>query len=340
MKNIKYSLQQCILNIDNINYSYNLDFNNPKKRELSYIIKKNINNIFYLYDIEENNLNLLSAKESLINSGKKTYVVELKIVNKYYNKILYIKPKDIFEYKIKFFSEKNIFSREQFNKLNFKELNLLFSQNYPIYLTLKNFYIDILDIFSYLNIIYLDKIKKINNYEDLYNLNFNANINDFSFLFEKENSEIFNLYQKKIFLINLKKILKNINNLLLNQNIENNIDLNNIHKYIQDINKIEDKKIYYLNIYGISIIKNNFQISNIDKETGNFEVIFENGIGTITNKNRKKIFFPIEIIDNKNISIHDTLENREYFIKIKLYLLNKLKIKIENFINEKGNINE
>jgi len=327
---MKYSLVQCTLDIEGQIIIYNINFYTKVKKELSFIIKKNINKTFYLYNIKIKNNILINAKEGTKESGKEVKILKLKLYNNYFNSVIFVEPKDINKYTIKNINEKNILERIYFNKIIFKELDLLSDNKFPIYMVMNNFKLEIENIFDLFKLIYSKEIILINKKEDIFNLKYNIYINDICFYFDKEIANLNLKYNIKKFNFKLKKINKNINKYLKNY-IFKKIDDNNLNEKIIFLKNLEKNKNYYLSVFGCNInteFENNF--ISLNNQTGIFKI-------KIINKKEFKLNnenYNISIIDNYNITAHKTLEEAKLFNQIKINRLFEIENKIKNILKD------
>jgi len=329
--NIKYSAAACILNIDGNIYHYNLDFYNPIKKELTFIIKNNLNNEFYLYDILIKNLSLITAKESFKEIGKSTKVVQLKLVNKYYQSVVYIKPKDYANYNIKYINNEiteNITKRQHYYKLKFSELNFIEITTFPLYFCLDKFYVNLNTIFSCFEIIKTDKVLEIENKKKINEIESNGHIENFLFYFDKKIADMNFKYNVKSYIITMKILLKELlkqYSFLLEEKDEKPILNKSFKEYFVDKNNLNENQTYFLSVLGYSILNNEIFVSKIENnENTIFELVVEKGIFKISYlKDKKKKTLNKDLIDGENISIHSNLENAMKIHDLKRHLIIK-----------------
>lgn len=315
-KNIKYSFYQCLIKIEDKIFTYNIDFYNDKKKELSFIILKNLEKEFYLYDIELSSNNIVSAKESFKEIGKLSKVLYLKIINKYYDSNLTITPEEIKKYNIKFVNDKeenNVTKRNSYYKITFEELDLLSQNIYPIYFTLNK---HIIYLNGLLNKMFINTISKecikINNIKDILNIKVNCHLNNFVFYFDEVIGKRNNEFNIKMRELSIKNIILKVNKEYMNENLLFN---NNLSK------TPEESK--FILIYDLKINDSNIEFIKINNLYGIYEVIKKGRNFYIIN-NKEKILINKEFIDNEFITFHSSLEDAKNLYNIKKTNLNKI----------------
>lgn len=323
---MRYDIKHCLLKIEDKIYHFNCNYYHPIQKELSFIIKNNLQTPLYLHDIVIKKNSIVSAKQSTPSVGKLVEIIELTLNNNYQKSTIIITPDKIGNYNVKHLNTPNSpLQRNFYNKFLFEEIPFLLEDNFPLYVTTNNFGVIIENIFSNPINVYLKKALKVNKKEEIYQQNFHSYYKNLILYIDERIAQKYIFYTHTTYIIKLNKALFEFKLYLKQFNCIKKVSNKRINIIIQP-----EEKEYYVCICGLKMDIENHYVTTLDTKIGIEKIKIEkNGFKLLSNN----VFYPLPFLDNNNITIHDTKEEAIFMLSLKISYLKKHISYLEGIIN-------